>query len=102
MKTVEELYIDYKKVCEEYGVKAEEQIKDIIITKIEGINIRKHELYHLAKNSIEYSDNLYPIYKGTIKVNTILKKFDTVHIHMLVLWDNLQFIDFVIYPLKRD
>jgi len=102
MKTVEELYNEYKKVCEEYSVKAEEEIKDLINTRIEYIKTRRHELYSIGKGSLGFNDNLYPKYKGIIKVNTILKKFNDVHIHMLVLWDELQFIDFVIYPIKKD
>ena len=102
MKTVEELYNDYKKACEEYGVESNESIKRIINDRVEYIKSRKDELYYMAKTSLQLTDKKYPKYAGIFKVNTIIKKFDKVHIHMLVIWDNLLFYDFVIYPLVQE
>ena len=101
MKTVEELYSDYKKVCEEYGVEVNEKIRGVINDKIEYIKTREHDLYFMAKTSVDSTDKKYPNFKGQIKINTIIKKFEKVHVHMLVLWDNMQKIDFALYPLKQ-
>jgi hypothetical protein len=101
MKTVEELYLDYKKICEKYSVEAKEEIKKVISDKIEYIKTRENEFYIMAKKSIDFTDKKYIDFKGKIKINTIIKKFEKVHIHMLVLWDEMQKSDFVLCDLKQ-
>jgi hypothetical protein len=101
MKTVEELFNDYKKVCEEYSIEVNDKIKDIINAKVEQIELKKQDLFLIARTAVVYTDKIYPDCLGMIKVNAIIKKYDKVHIHLLVIWDKFKKNDYMIYPLKQ-
>jgi hypothetical protein len=100
MKTVDELYSDYEKTCIEYNIESTEDIKQVIQYKVEQIKLKVNDLYYIARMSVKSTDKKYPKQTGIIKVNTILKKFEKVQIHMLVIWNREMKIDFMIYPIE--
>jgi methionine synthase II (cobalamin-independent) len=96
MKTIEELYSDCENICKEYGLEINEEIKNIIINKIEYVKNREQELYFVAKNSIKSTDIKYPNFIGKIKTDTIINKFEKVQIRMLIVWEEFGKISFFI------
>lgn len=100
-ETTKEIYQEYEKVCNDYGIKPNENIKKQIKEKVEWVIGRNSHFYHVASTSMDSMDQKYPEYKGQVRINTILEKRNEVHFHMLIIWDEHGKRSYVLYPIKQ-